>query len=139
MARNDEEEISTLEEVAARAGYNVEVKSRQAGEPEIADQFHRIADHLAGMTDKTPAERRRRRQEMSKHIKKLSDVVRAKHVQYGLLPFRCNDEYDKCVRKQKKRRKSFYLCYLALYICLANSMTSLLAAIALAKAGGHLG
>ena len=31
MARNDEEEISTLEEVAARAGYNVEVKSRQAG------------------------------------------------------------------------------------------------------------
>ena len=54
-------------------------------------------------------------------------------------PFRCIDEYDECVRKQKKQKKSPYLCSVALFICLANSMKVLLAAIAAAaKAGGHL-
>ena len=132
MARNDEERILALEKEAAGLGYVVAEHSLPAGERELAGQFRRIADHLARtISERTPAERRRLRQETSKHIKALGDVVRAKHIQHHL-PFSCIDDYDECVAKQKKRRKSPYLCFLALFICLANSMTSLLAAIALA-------
>jgi hypothetical protein len=43
------------------------------------------------------------------------------------------------VRKRKRQRKSTYLCFLVLFICLARSMTALMAAIAAAAAaGGHL-
>jgi len=141
MARNEEEEILALEKQAARLGYTVVEFSSLAGEQDLAGQFHWIADHLAQTIRKeTPAERRRLRQGTSTRIKILSDVIREKHIQYQLLPFRCTDEHDECVRKRKRQKKSPYLCYLALYICLANSMKVLLAAIAAAaKAGGLLG
>ena len=91
------------------------------------------------MSERTPAERKSVRQEISKRIKKLSDVVRAKYIQFHLAPFSCIDEHDECVRRKKKQKKSPYLCFLALFICLLNSMTALLAAIAAAaKAGHHL-
>jgi hypothetical protein len=43
------------------------------------------------------------------------------------------------VRKRKRQKRSPYLCFLALFICLGSSMKGLLAAIAAADAaGGHL-
>ena len=140
MARNEEEEILALEKQAARLGYTVVELPSLAGEQDLAGQFHWIADHLAQTIRKeTPAERRRLRQGTSTRIKILSDVIREKHIQYQLLPFRCIDEHDECVAKRKRQKKSPYLCYLALYICSANSMKVLLAAIAAAaKAGGLL-
>ena len=91
------------------------------------------------MSALTPVERKRVRQEISKRTKELSDVVKAKYIKLHLTPFLCNDQYDECVRKKKRQKKSTYLCDLALLICLLNSMTPLLAAIAIAaKAGHHL-
>ena len=144
MARNDEKEILEQEKVASALGYMV---VRDAiiiiiGETELSDQFRWIADRLAQerVSERTPTDRKRLRQETNKRIKELGDVVRAKHIQYNLLSFRCIDLHDECVRNRKKQKKSPYLCFLALYICLANSMKALLAAIAAAaaKAGGHL-
>jgi hypothetical protein len=143
MARNDEAEIRdirVLEAEARELGFSVVRRCYDIGDRELGDQFHWIAGHL-------PAERRplrplaplRVRQEISKRTKELGDAVRAKHIQYHL-PFSCIDDHDECVRKRKRQRKSTYLCFLALYICLARSMTALLAAItAAAKAGGLLG
>jgi len=138
MARNDEEEIFALEERAARLGYLVVEQAMMAGQTELSDQFRWIAGNLATMRDKTLAQRTHRRQEISKRIKELGDVIREKHIQYGLLPFRCIDEHDECVRKRKRQRKSTYWCFLALSICLANSMKALLAAIAAAAGAGGL-
>jgi hypothetical protein len=141
MARNDEEEILALEVEAAGLGYSVVERSYPVGQPELGDQFRRIAFHLMPerMSAKTPKERKGVRQEISKRMKELSDVVRAKHIRHHLA-FSCIDLHDECVRKRKRQRKSTYLCDLALYICLARSMTALLAAIAAAaKAGGLLG
>jgi hypothetical protein len=105
---------------------------------ELSDQFHWIASNLVPerMTARTPVDRKRVRQEISKRTKELSDVVKAKHTQRHLA-FSCIDLHDECVRKKKRQKKSPYLCFLALYICLAQSMTALLAAIARA-ARGHL-
>ena len=140
MARNDEQRILSLEKEGALLGSIVVDQSLQAGERELAEQFHWIADQLVQtLREETPAKRRRLRQETSKRTKELGDVVRAKHIQHHL-PFSCIDDYDECVRGRKKQKKSPYLCSVALFICLARSMTALLAAIAAAaKAGGLLG
>src|SRR5262249_30894391 len=140
MARNDEEKILMLERVGVRLGYVVAEYSLPVGERELAMHFHLIADHIVRtMSEETPAKRRRLRREISRQIKALSDVVREKHIQHHR-EFSCIDEYNECVRKQKKQKKSPYLCSVALFICLANSMKALLAAIAAAatKAGGLL-
>jgi hypothetical protein len=139
MARNDEEKIHLLETEAVLLGYSVAEKSFVLGETELGNQFRWIASNLTPTTtsEKTPAERRRLRQEISKRTKELSDVVRAKHIQHHLA-FSCIDDYDECVRKRKSQKKSPYLCFLALYICLANSMTALLTAIAAATGAGGL-
>src|SRR5262245_54514077 len=92
------------------------------GQIEISDQFRWIAGHLTQtISKKTSAERKRPRQEISKRIKELSDVVRDKHIQHHL-EFSCIDLHDECVRRRKRQKKSPYLCFLALYICLARSM-----------------
>jgi|RhiMetdeSRZDD1v2_1073273.scaffolds.fasta_scaffold248853_3 hypothetical protein len=138
MARNDEEEIRKLEAEAVQLGYSAAEGSIKIGELELANQFRWIAGRLTPerMTSaETPAERKRVRQEISKRTKELSDVVREKHIKHHL-PFSCIDDHDECVRKRKRQRKSTYLCFLVLFICLARSMTALMAAIA--AAGGHL-
>jgi hypothetical protein len=140
MARNDEEKISIKEMDAARLGYFVAQEAFVVNELELANQFRWIAAHLMPerMSALTPAERKRVRQQISKRTKELSDVVKAKHTQRHLA-FSCIDLHDECVRKRKRQRKSTYLCFLALYICLGSSMKGLLAAIAAAAAAaGHL-
>jgi hypothetical protein len=141
MARNDEEEIRKLEAEAVQLGYSAAEGSIKIGELELANQFRWIAGRLTPerMTSaETPAERKRVRQEISKRTKELSDVVREKHIKHHL-PFSCIDDHDECVRKRKRQRKSTYLCFLVLFICLARNMTALMAAIAAAAAaGGHL-
>ena len=140
MAQSDEKEIVALEKEASQLGYSVMEQSYQVGERELANEFRWIAVQLYGMSAKhLIKERKEIRQEISKRTKELGDVVREKYIQHQL-PFRCIDDYDECVWKRKRQRQSTYLCSVALYICLARSMTGLLAAIAAAaKAGGHLG
>ena len=151
MARNDEVEILALEKEASQLGFDVVVTIRdldiataerlaasQSEVRELSDQFHWIASNLVPerMTARTPVDRKRVRQEISKRTKELSNVVKAKHTQRHLA-FSCIDLHDECVRKKKRQKKSPYLCFLALFICLAHSTTALLAAIARAT-GGHL-
>ena len=151
MARNDEVEILALEKEASQLGFDVVVTIRdldiataerlaasQSEVRELSDQFHWIASNLVPerMAARTPVDRKRVRQEISKRTKELSNVVKAKHTQRHLA-FSCIDLHDECVRKKKRQKKSPYLCFLALYICLAQSITALLAAIA-RSAGGHL-
>src|SRR5262249_49160485 len=116
MARNDEEKIRELENQASMFG--IDVLPSMPSEPELADKFRWIAGLLVqAMREETPAKRRPIQRGISKRIKELSDVVREKHIQHHL-PFRCIDEYDECVRKRKKQKKSPYLCSVALFICL---------------------
>jgi len=141
MTRNETEEMLALEREASELGYVVVQNTIRIREFKLSDQFHWIAGQLAPqtMSERTPAERKPVRQEISKRIKELSDVVREKHIQYNLSSFRCIDLHDECVRNRKKQKKSPYLCFLALFICLAKSMKFLLAAIAATAAtGGHL-
>jgi hypothetical protein len=134
----DEREILALEEKAKNLGYEALEHSSMVGERELSDQFRWIASHLPSTINEKPtAERRRVRKEISKHTKELGDAVRAKHIQHNL-PFRCIDDYDECVAKRKRQKQSPYLCSLVLFICLANSMTGLLAAIAAAAGAGGL-
>src|SRR5262249_16031656 len=143
MARNETEEMLALERDASELGYVVVQNTIRIREFKLSDQFHWIAGQLAPqiMSERTLAERKHVRQEISKRIKELSDVVREKHIQYNLSSFRCIDQFDECVRKRKRQQKSPYLCFLALYICLANSMKVLLALLPqpATKAGGLLG
>ena len=130
MARNDEEEILAQEIQAARLGHVVVEQALAIGELQLANQFRWIEGQLqlAQGKERTPAERKRLRQAISKRTKELSEVVKEKHIQHHLA-FSCIDQHDECVRKKKRQKKSPYLCFLALYICLAQSMTALLAAI----------
>ena len=143
MARNDEVEILALEKEASQLGFDVVVTIRdldiataerlaasQSEVRELSDQFHWIASNLVPerMAARTPVDRKRVRQEISKRTKELSNVVKAKHTQRHLA-FSCIDLHDECVRKKKRQKKSPYLCFLALHICLAQSMTALLDAI----------
>ena len=153
MARNDEVEILALEKEASQLGFDVVVTIRdvdiataerlaasQSEVRELSDQFHWIASNLVPerMAARTPVDRKRVRQEISKRTKELSEVVKAKHTQ-RYLAFSCIDQHDECIRKRKNQKKSRYVCFLALFICLGSSMKGLLAAIAAAAAaGGHL-
>jgi hypothetical protein len=139
MARNEEEKILALEKEASQLGYGVVEGLIRIGELELSNQFRWIAGHLMPerMSALTPGQRRSVRQQISKRTKELSDVVQAKHIQHHLA-FSCIDQYDECVQKRKRQKKSPYLCFLALYICLANSMKALLAAMAAAAAAGGL-
>jgi hypothetical protein len=153
MARNDEVEILIKEKEAVGLGYYV---LKQLSESHIAEltpignQFHWIAnhlrEHLKEMSERTPAremsertlaQRKRLRQEISKRTKELSEAVKEKHIQHHLA-FSCIDQHDECVRKRKKQKRSPYVCFLALFICLGSSMKGLIAAIAAAVAAGHL-
>jgi hypothetical protein len=159
MARNDEEEILALEMEASQIGYGV-VERLSVGQSEppfrprfqdetgpirigelelLSNQFRWIAGHLGpkGTGVRSPAERKRVRQEISKRTKELSDVVREKHTQHHLA-FSCIDLHDACVAKRKRQKKSTYVCFLALYICLGSSLKGLLAAIAAAAAAGRI-
>src|SRR5262249_15248860 len=122
MARNDEEEILALEKEASPLGLDVVVTIRdldiataerlaasQSELMELGNQFGEIASRLMPerMTARTPAERNRVRQEISKRTKELSDVVKAKHTQHHLA-FSCIDQHDECVRKRKRQKKSPY-------------------------------
>ena len=152
MARNDEVEILALEKEASQLGFDVVVTIRdldiataerlaasQSEVRELSDQFHWIASNLVPerMAARTPVDRKRVRQEISKRTKELSEVVKAKHTQ-RYLAFSCIDKHDECVRKKKRQKKSRYVCFLALFICLGSSMKGLIAAIAAAIAAGHL-
>ena len=153
MARNDEAEILAQEKEASQIGYGVVVTIRdldiatterlaasQSELREFANQFREIASHLMPerMGALTPVERKRVRQKISKRTKELSDVVKAKHIQHHLA-FSCIDLHDECMRKRKRQKKSPYVCFLALFVCLGSSMKGLLAAIAAAAtAGRHL-
>jgi len=55
--------------------------------------------------------------------------VRERHNQHKL-PFRCIDDYDEGVGKRKREKKSPYLCSVALFICLANSVKVLVTVMA---------
>src|SRR5262245_29606279 len=140
MAQKDEEEMLALEREASELGYVGVQNIIRIREFELSDQFRWIASQLAPETmgERTPAERKYVRQEISKRIKELGEVVREKHGQHNLSSFRCMDQHDECVRNRKRQKKSPYLCFLALYICLANSMKALLAAMAAAAGAGGL-
>src|SRR5215471_8676651 len=144
MARNDDKEILAQEKEASQLGFDVVVTihgldiataerlaASQSELMEFANQFRWIASNLVPerMTARTPAERKRIRQEISKRTKELSDVVKAKHIQHHLA-FSCIDLHDECVRKKKRQKRSNYLCFLALFICMGSSIKGLLAAIA---------
>ena len=112
MARNDEEEIRKQEMHAARLGHIVVEEALAIGELELAYQFRSIVDQLAQSGERTPAgherspaARKRIRQEISKRTKELSEVVKAKHIQRHLA-FSCIDLHDECVRKRKRHKKS---------------------------------
>src|SRR5215471_9109573 len=96
MARNDEVEILALEKEASQLGFDVVVTIRdldiataerlaasQSEVRELSDQFHWIASNLVPerMAARTPVDRKRVRQEISKRTKELSNVVKAKHTQ----------------------------------------------------------
>src|SRR5436190_15796650 len=109
MARNNEEEILALEIKVSVMGYAVveqlsAAQGRSSLRPEfqdgtapiligelqlIGDQFRWIAGQLRNMSARTPPERKRLRQEISKRAKKLGEVVQAKYIQLHLAPFLC--------------------------------------------------
>ena len=139
MARNDEAEIRTQEIQAAQLGHVVVEQALAIGELQLANQFRWIVGQLqlAQRKERTPAERKRLRQAISKRTKELSEVVKEKHIQHHLA-FSCIDQHDECILKRKNQKKSRYVCFLALFICLGSSMKGLIAAIAAAIAAGHL-
>src|SRR5215472_4436591 len=132
MGRNDEEQILSLEKEASRLGFDVAVTIRdldiataerlaasQSELLELGNQFREIAFHLMPerMGALTPWERKSVREKISKRTKELSDVVKAKHIQHHLA-FSCIDLHDECVRKRKRQKKSPYVRFIALFICL---------------------
>src|SRR5215471_10867613 len=99
MARNDEAEILALEKEASQLGYDVVERSIRIGERELSDQFRWIASNLmpTRMIARSPAERKRIRQEISQRTRDLSDVVKAKYIKLHLAPFLCIDQHDECM------------------------------------------
>ena len=138
MTKDEERKILALEEEAGEVGYALLEYTLTAGEEELTNRFRWIAHHLRQtIREETPAKRRPLRQEISKRTKELSDVVRERYNQHKL-PFRCINDYDECVRERKREKKSPYLCSVALFICLTNSVKVLVTAVAAGAGAGGL-
>jgi hypothetical protein len=110
---------SNEEQEAVNIGYEVAEAAYRSGDIQLANRFRRIAASIRNQEQLISAKRRRTRNDIVKHTEELHDFVQTK---YSNLEFRCIDDYERCKKKQKKERKSAYLCAIALFICIARRL-----------------